>query len=116
GGAIVVWQDDRNGNLDLYAQRISSLGTAQWNIDGGAVCTATGDQRVMGITRDEVNGAIVVWEDDRAGSTATDIYVQRISEQGAMLWTANGVAVCNAVNQQVAPTLVGDELSGTILT
>ena len=26
GGAIIVWKDARNGNSDIYAQRINSLG------------------------------------------------------------------------------------------
>ena len=31
GGAIIVWQDDRNGNnYDIYAQRVDVNGNALW--------------------------------------------------------------------------------------
>jgi hypothetical protein len=30
GGAIVAWEDSRNGNSDIFAQRISANGSVQW--------------------------------------------------------------------------------------
>ena len=38
GGAIVTWTDNRNGNQDIYAQRINASGTVQWTPDGVALC------------------------------------------------------------------------------
>ena len=40
GGAIVVWQDSRNGDNDIYVQRVSPLGTVQWSANGVAACTS----------------------------------------------------------------------------
>src|SRR5258706_7476977 len=34
GGAIVVWQDSRSGNTDIYAQHISSDSTKSWGANG----------------------------------------------------------------------------------
>ncbi|MCC6653388.1 MAG: hypothetical protein IT348_19710 [Candidatus Eisenbacteria bacterium] len=63
---------------------------------------------------DGAGGVIVAWQDARSGGTY-DIYAQRISNAGVALWTANGVAVCTAVDDQYAPTIVADGAGGAIL-
>ncbi len=113
GGAIVAWQDDRSGNLDIYAQRLSSSGTPQWAPNGVAICSAAGQQRLAGIVGDGADGAIAVWEDDRAGGS--DIYVQRVTDLGVTLWPADGVALCTAAGPQQVPVIVTDQLSGAIV-
>src|SRR6516225_5434522 len=40
GGAIVTWEDQHNGNFDIYTQRVSAAGVPQWTADGVALCTA----------------------------------------------------------------------------
>src|SRR3989304_788331 len=44
GGAIITWFDFRNGDYDIYAQRINASGDVQWTADGVPICTATGSQ------------------------------------------------------------------------
>jgi hypothetical protein len=114
GGAIVAWTDSRAGgsNLDVYAQRMSSGGVAQWTANGVAVCTAANSQDEPSIVADGVGGAIVAWEDARSVS---DIYAQRLSSSGAALWTSNGQAVCTAANNQYTPVLVSDGNQGAII-
>ena len=114
GGAIVTWCDLRSGNVDVYAQRISADGTVQWTVNGVALCTATGIQQLPTIVPDGAGGAIVTWEDSR--SSSADIYVQRISDGGAVQWTANGVALCTATGDQVGPTITSDDAGGAIVT
>ena len=91
GGAIVAWQDLRNGNVDIFVQRINAAGVPQWTANGVALCTAAHDQTGPKITPDGAGGAIVVWSDYRS-NTNNDIYAQRIDATGAVQWTANGVA------------------------
>ena len=114
GGAIVTWFDYRSSNFDIYAQRISADGTPQWTANGVALCTATGDQYYPTIVSDGTGGAIVTWEDLRSGID-TDIYAQRISADGMVLWVANGVALCTAGGGQQDPTIVSDG-AGAIVT
>ena len=119
GGAIVAWIDYRSAsNFDIYAQRISAAGAVLWTADGVPVCTAAYHQTGAAIIPDGANGAIVAWQDLRAGGTygAPDLYAQRLSAAGTILWTTDGVAVCTAANEQYYPALVTDGASGAIVT
>jgi hypothetical protein len=59
---------------------------------------AVGDKSDVFCVSDGEDGAIVAWEDTRGGDR--DIYVQRVNAQGAVLWQADGVAVCTAPGDQ----------------
>jgi hypothetical protein len=110
GGAIFAWHDGRAGNSDIYAQRVSGSGTAQWAADGIPLCTSSGTQQTPLLVADGAGGAVVVWYDSRAGNT--DIYAQRVSASGTALWTLDGVAVCTADGTQYAPQLIADGAGG----
>ncbi len=113
GGTIVVWQDPRSGTMDVYAQRISANGTPQWTANGVAICTAVGDQTFLAIAPDGTGGAIITWADTRSGTN--DIYAQRISFDGVVQWTANGVPVCTAAGDQHYGEIVPDGAGGAIV-
>ena len=44
GGAIIVWTDTRDGNMDIYAQRVDSLGNALWKAEGVPVASGSTNQ------------------------------------------------------------------------
>jgi hypothetical protein len=114
GGAIIVWDDYRNGaNYDVYAQRILAGGTSSWTANGVAVCSASGDQLSPRIASDGANGAYVAWSDTRGASN--DIYAQRISGSGSALWTANGIVVSDATGLQQSVRVVGEGRDGAFL-
>ena len=114
GGAIVTWNDQRSGDYDIYARKISSTGTAQWTADGVALCTATNNQNYPIITSDGAGGAIVTWYDYRSGANF-DVYAQRISATGAVQWTPDGVALCTATGNQYYAMIVPDDEGGAIV-
>jgi hypothetical protein len=74
------------------------------------VCNAPTDQNGPVIVGDYAAGAIIAWYDWRNG--APDIYMQRIDQTGAALWTANGNAICTAPGIQDLPSLVQDAGGG----
>ncbi|MFA5771744.1 MAG: hypothetical protein WC974_03330, partial [Thermoplasmata archaeon] len=116
GGAIITWQDYRGAsNYDIYAQRINSTGAVQWTADGVAISTATNNQQYPQLVSDGLGGAIITWQDYR-GASNYDIYAQRINSTGAVQWTADGVAISTATNNQQYPQLVSDGLGGAIIT
>ena len=80
--------------------------TAQWRRGWRALCTAANQQAATHDRRGRRGGAIVSWYDARNGPN--DIYAQRVNAAGTPLWTANGVALCNAINHQSTPRIAAD--------
>ena len=94
-GAIVTWQDARSGSSHIYAQHLTAAGAiaAGWAADGLPLCTAAGTQVSPRIVTDGAGGAIVAWQDTRAGSTtAADIYALRVLPTGPVQTRATGLA------------------------
>lgn len=114
GGSIIAFEDRRSGNYDVYVQRIDASGVAQWTLNGVAICSATGDQRNVGIVPDGSGGAIIWWEDQRVGFPA-DIYAQRVNSSGVPQWTADGIGVCTVAQAQTFPVGVSDGAGGVIV-
>ena len=83
GGAIVTWQDSRNGvDDDIYAQHVTAGGAIApgWPSDGVAISTATGQQSGPMILPDGGDAAIITWQDARSGEN--DIYAERVGPFG----------------------------------
>jgi len=116
GGAIITWQDFRNGsNPDIYAQKVSSAGLAQWTANGVPVSIAANGQYSTKIINDGSGGAIITWYDFRNGSDY-DIYAQKINSLGEVQWTNNGVPVSTAADNQLAPQITSDGSGGAIIS
>ena len=113
GGAIITWEDFRNGNYDIYAQRISSLGEILWINNGVKISTADLDQNNPVIISDGEGGAIIAWDDFR--NSNNDIYAQRINSHGEVQWKPDGIAISTAIRNQFNPIMVSDELGGAII-
>jgi|GEM_PF-712687 len=102
GGGIVTWFDYRNGNADVFAQRIDASGNILWDSQGVAVATGTQGQWAPQISEDGEGGAVIAWEE--LAITTLDLYAQRVDGNGALLWT-NPVAVSNASANQESPRI-----------
>jgi len=121
GGAIITWQDKRNGTFNIFAQRVAVTGDLDpaWPIDGRALFA---DPLVVAtapvIAPDGAGGAIVAWQDGRAQTSGIDIYAQHVLATGAVdpAWPANGRALCTAPGQQGRPEIAADGAGGAIVT
>ena len=115
GGGIIAWYEERyDTTADIYAQHISGDGVVQWTTDGVPVCTAPNGQVTPVITTDGVGGAIVAWLDFRDG--VVELFSQRVSQSGLMLWQTDGVRLCDASDFQYAPAITADGSGGAIIT
>ncbi len=109
GGAFYVWTDTRNGNPDLFMQRVDGSGNPLWNADGIPLTSVwPGAEIRPAIVPDGSGGAIIAWVE---GANTGNIYdkhirAQRVSASGQKLWGAGGVWVCQASGGQERPTLI----------
>lgn len=122
GGAIITWQDSRNGirHSGIYAQRIEKNGVIQWKPDGVAVCLASGEtyyalQEHQSISDGE-GGAIITWEDSRNENRNVNIYAQRIDAGGVAVWKEDGVPISVAPGSKIHPQIISDGAGGAIIT
>jgi predicted lipoprotein with Yx(FWY)xxD motif len=117
GGAIIAWQSYRGSvTADIYAQRVNSQGEVLWSADGVPVSTVVFEQDTIAMISDGFGGVILTWQDYRSNNGYADIYAQRINSDGAMLWTANGVNICNQAAEQRGPKLISDGSGGAFIT
>ena len=114
GGAIITWTDGRDGENDIYAQRVLDNGSVLWDLNGIAISNTTDLEFYQQIISDGLGGAIIVYE--RYISGTTDVYAQRIDSDGNKLWGANGIAVSSASSSQSVPKLCSDGNGGAIIT
>jgi len=112
GGAIIAWQDTRNGNRDIYAQRILSNGINSWAENGIPVSTEINSQTYPEIVKSGSH-FIITWADYRIDGG--DIYAQSVDLVGNLLWTANGVPVCRADGTQGNVSITADSAGGALI-
>jgi len=117
GGAIIAWESYRGSTTtDIFAQRVNSSGAVQWTLNGLPVAVVVFNQDTISMVSDGLGGAILTWQDYRSNNGFADVYAQRVNAIGAMLWTANGVSVCNQAAAQRGPKLINDGSGGAFIT
>ncbi|MBA7636753.1 hypothetical protein ES703_44381 [subsurface metagenome] len=117
GGAILLWYNelkiDNFWKVTVHAQRVSADGDCLWGEQGVQVCATSPDPRWAKAVNDGSGGAVIVWEDNRGPDT--DIYAQRISSNGRLLWPDEGVPVASASNAQLFPQIISDGMGNFIV-
>jgi hypothetical protein len=89
GNAIVVWEDNRNGNGDIYTQKLDSDGNPQWGSDDKKVNqnSDSASQYSPDVALNSADSAIVVWYDSRDNPTLDlEIYSQKLNSSGGAQW------------------------------
>jgi hypothetical protein len=80
GGWWLVWADSRNGNADVFCQRLDRSGNAVGANFRVSDDRASSQQRVSSIAMATAGQVLVAWEDERNG--AADIYSVTLDEAG----------------------------------
>lgn len=116
GGILVAWNDMRHGNEtpELYVQRIDDEGVPQWTTDGVHIASLFLESYPQAIIADGSGGAIVAWA-SRVDENQSDIYAQKLSAEGEILWPRS-VPVSTAVGAQYEPVGVSDGEGGAVIT
>ncbi|MDO9333590.1 MAG: hypothetical protein Q7T57_03595 [Dehalococcoidales bacterium] len=102
GNFVVAWDTGSvTPDTDVYAQKLDDNGNPQWG-EGILVCqdqaaesyNPANMQSHPQMAADGTGGVIITWH-DRRRILNREIFAQRISSAGEMLWTENGVWVWN---------------------
>ena len=105
GGAYIIWLDSRfQTGPDIFGVHILSDGTLAdgWEENGSSIITYDNSQNQHTFWEDGQGGAVLAWHDERDSGDA-NIYMQRIGEDGSLLWGENGTLLAGAVNEQSKP-------------
>ncbi len=90
---ILSWTNETNNDRDIYIQKYDRTGKPQWATGGVPVIRMNGDQFGQRIIPDNHNGAIIAWLDRRTTSATGNIYSQRVSGAGSLMWDSTGIAI-----------------------
>jgi hypothetical protein len=86
GGCYIGWIDRRNGNDDVYVQRVLSSGVvaAGWPADGLALSDAPSDQKGLRMVSDASGGIYAGWITGGEGGGV--VYVARVLSNGEFVF------------------------------
>jgi hypothetical protein len=98
---LVVWEDYRGGDGDIYGARVTPQGTVL-DPNGFVISQGTSYRGSPALAYDGAN-FLVVWEDRRSGSNY-DIYGARVTPQGTVL-EPSGFVISQAADDQYYPAL-----------
>ncbi len=108
GGAIITWDDQRDGRHDIYAQRVDDDGNIHpnWTQNGVLICDTT-NAGFTGIhpqiATDGSNGVITTWQDGRNPDNNGDIYAQRVTADGAGIIESSFTAAPHKISFRLSP-------------
>ena len=104
---LVVWEDYRYDYWSkcMYLQVIDSGCNIYLEENGVSLRdSAAGNRMDMPhFVSDQMGGALLVWEDVRDANAYTQIYAQRIDQNGNMLWAGGGIHVHECDYEQMYP-------------
>ena len=88
--AILVFQDIRNGNNNIYAYRISPEGEFVWGADGIALSNNEAFEAAPKVCITDLGNAVFAWPSDDV------IIMQKVAPDGTLLWGNNGITLSGA--------------------
>jgi hypothetical protein len=105
GGAMIAWQDQRDGNRDIYAIRVTGGGsTTGWLDDGEVVANGSFEETEPAIAHDGADGAVIAWRVDLEFSDS--IHAFRVGGSSAALWD-HWSTVCSLGGTREVPSVIG---------
>ncbi len=110
---IYIWTDCRRGDHDIWAQKIDNQGNKLWDEDL-LVCGEANRQIYPVVAKTDDDCLIVSWMDLRSDEDS-DIYAQKLSADGELLWNTEGVPLCEEADNQGDPKIVSDSVGGAIV-
>ena len=116
GGAIVMWEDLRNGLASIYAQKMDSNGASAWQTGGIKVIfvKSNSSNERRQIVGDGTGGAVISCIFKEAGTGKQGVIVQKLDSAGNTAWAGNGVVVVTGTPTNYC--LAADNHGGVLLS
>jgi hypothetical protein len=100
---VIIWVSSGfPGNL--YAQKFNLKGEVLWSDSGISVCDVSLTQYYPQAAATNDGGVVITWMDFRSNHSS-DIYAQRISSDGSLLWQSDGLPICIFPSYQNFPRI-----------
>jgi len=117
GGAIIIWEDLRQGMMSIYAQRIDAEGNIKWQEGGMQVCyiKTYSSFAYRTAVSDSSGGTIIAWGYKEAETNEEGLLAQRIDAAGRTVWPDNGTLASTARNR-IAHAISDDGCGGVIVS
>jgi hypothetical protein len=111
GGIVVTWS-----SLHITAQRVSDSGSLLWGAGGVLLPThndLTANPVILG---DGSGGAFIAFEDFHYETTAWDVFAQRLSPAGDLLWGSSNTSPIIYDNYLSNPKIASDGADGVYIS
>jgi hypothetical protein len=113
GNAVVCWEDQRDGGVDVYAQKIDPFRQLLWTSGGVAVCTDNDDQWEPKLHYSGGPNIVAAWRDARGNEL---VFAQALNASGAAVWQVDGVEVLQGELQDAGYDFASDGAGGLLAT
>jgi hypothetical protein len=120
GGCIIVFDDRRDSTTDIYGQRVDSLGNRLWGPLGLHLVTWPGPSStfvdVEDFASDSLGNYFLFFYKNDLYQQDFDIYAQKFTAEGELLWGPSGVPTCSGVlGDQYDQRGVPDQFGGVLV-
>ncbi len=90
---FVVWGDTRTGSTGIYVQVLNASGTAQLEDNGKMIWYGLDGDALNFVVIENNDNPILMWQDTRNASIATQIYMQVVNSDGTFGMVEDGVPI-----------------------
>ncbi len=114
GGIVYVWSDTKYGGRDLFAMKFDEDGNSEWGQEPTIIDNKIDRQEDPVIIKTSDGNFVIAWIEfslDQDG----DVFAQKISNDGELLWQEGGVPVCTYQDIQISLNIVENNVGGAYI-
>lgn len=119
GDVFVIWEDDRAGDYNVYAQRLLGDGTVApgWPTNGFALTNDVRTQNEVRAASDGAGGIYLAWVLEYTPGTDYDVYATRVLPSGSFApsFGVNGIPINASSYVQNSPEVCADGAGNAII-
>ncbi|MDY0083608.1 MAG: T9SS type A sorting domain-containing protein [Ignavibacteriaceae bacterium] len=112
---VVSWTNEFEKSKDVFIQRFDLNGKRLWGNDGKRIIDIKGNQFGQRIVHNQKGSIILAWIDKKINSSATNLFIQKVNDEGELEWDSLGVTISSAKETEKSYlNLISDGEGGAI--